>query len=121
MYYFFVCFYILDYCFWSHTDRYAMMHTDDLGALLGTMSPDLLVDGKPVDQAVLEDWNEMFHYVPNSDSEWIDIIDKFLDYYEKNEGFDFPLARTILREDFVLAYVPTAKEKAKETCNQHNY
>lgn len=121
MYYFLVCFYVLDHCFWSHTDRYGMMHKDDLGGLLGIMTPDLLADGRPRDETVLGYWNSVFQKIPDSDSEWIDTIDIFLDYYEKNFGFDFPLARPILKEGHVLAYVPTAKEKAKEACNLHNY
>ena len=121
MYYLLVCFYVLDYCFWAHTDRCGMKHKDDLGALLGIMNPDMLLDGRPIDEAVLGYWNDVFQNVPNSDSEWIDTIDLFLDYYEKRFGFDFPLARPLLKEDLILAYVPTAKEKAKETCNLHNY
>ena len=121
MYYFLICFYVLDHCFWSHTDRYGMMHTDDLGVLLGEMDPDLMSDGRPIDEAVLEDWNRIFDHVPESDSDWIDIIDNFLDYYEKNDGFNFPLARPLLKEEFILEYVPTAKEKAQKTCKSHNY
>lgn len=121
MYDFLVCFYVLDHCFWSHTDRYGMMHTDDLGVLLGEMDPDMMEDGMPIDMAVLEQWRKMLRHKPESDAEWISIIDEFLDYYEKNDGFDFPLSRPLLRGDLVLAYVPTAKEKARETCDKHSY
>lgn len=38
MYYFLVCFYILDHC-------YFIDYEDDLGGILGAMSPDLMLDG----------------------------------------------------------------------------
>jgi hypothetical protein len=98
-----------------------MIKNDDLGLLLGTMDPDMLTDGTPVDSAVLDDWNSVFKRVPSTDTELIEMIDSFLEYYEKNEGFDFPLARKILKQNETLAYVKTAKEKAFETCKKHNY
>lgn len=52
MYYFLVCFYILDYCFFSNREE--MIKNDDLGLLLGTMDPEMLTDGTPVDPAVLD-------------------------------------------------------------------
>ena len=119
MYYFLICFYVLDYCFFSN--RELMMKNDDLGLLLGTMDPNMLTDGTPVDPAVLDDWNSIFKSVPSSDHEFIDLIDSFLEYYEKNEGFDFPFARKILKQNEVLNYVKTAKEKALETCKKYNY
>ncbi len=98
-----------------------MMKRDDLGALLGVMSPDMFADGRPVDGAVLEDWNGVLMKVPDSDFEWIDAVDRFLDHYEKNFGFDFLLARPMLKNKNVLDYVRTAKEKSKKTCDLHNY
>lgn len=121
MYDFLVCFYVLDHCFWSHTDRNGMKHTDDLGILLGEMDPEMMEDGMPIDMAVLAKWREIFTIMPKSDAEWIDVIEKFLDYYEKNDGFDFPLSRPLLKGASALEYVPAAKEKAKETCGRHNY
>lgn len=101
--------------------REQMIKVDDLGLLLGTMDPNMLTDGTPVDRAVLEDWNSIFKSVPNTDLKLIECIDEFLDYYEKNEGFDFPLSRKVLKQDAVLKYVKTAKEKAREMCELHNY
>ena len=121
MYNFLVCFYVLDYCFWSHSDRDGMMNRDDLGGLLGVMNPDMLADGRPMDEAVLTDWNRILLKTPNSDFEWIDAVDRFLDYYEKNFGFDFLLARPMLKNKKVLDYVQTAKEKARKACDLHNY
>ena len=77
MYYFLICFYVLNYCFFS--SRELMMKNDDLGLLLGTMDPDMLTDGTPVDPAVLDDWNSIFKSVPSSDHELIDLIDSFLE------------------------------------------
>ena len=119
MYYFLVCFYILDYCFFSNREE--MIKNDDLGLLLGTMDPEMLTDGTPVDPAVLDDWNSFFKQVPSNDHEFIEVIDSFLDHYEKNEGFDFPYARKVLKQSETLTYVKTAKEKAFETCKKHNY
>ena len=119
MYYFLICFYILDYCFFSN--REMLMQNDDLGLLLGTMDPKMLTDGTPVDPAVLDDWNSIFKQAPSSDQEFIEVIDDFLGYYEKNEGFDFPFARKILKQKETLNYVKTAKEKAFETCRKYNY
>ena len=119
MYYFLVCFYILDYCFFSNREE--MIKNDDLGLLLGTMDPEMLTDGTPVDPAVLDDWNSFFKLVPSNDHEFIEVIDSFLDHYEKNEGFDFPYARKVLKQSETLDYVKTAKEKAFETCKKYNY
>ena len=119
MYYFLVCFYILDYCFFSNREE--MIKNDDLGLLLGTMDPEMLTDGTPVDPAVLYDWNSFFKQVPSNDHEFIEVIDSFLDHYEKNEGFDFPYARKVLKQSETLDYVKTAKEKAFETCKKYNY
>ncbi len=98
-----------------------MIKSDDLGLLLGTMDPNMLTDGTPVDRAVLEDWNSLFKTIPTTDAEFIEVIDVFLSYYEKNHGFEFPLSRKVLKQDAVFKYVKTAKEKARETCELHNY
>ncbi|MCR5540009.1 MAG: hypothetical protein K6F71_04135 [Ruminococcus sp.] len=88
-----------------------MIKNDDLGLLLGTMDPEMLTDGTPVDPAVLDDWNSFFKQVPSNDHEFIEVIDSFLDHYEKNEGFDFPYARKVLKQSETLDYVKTAKKK----------
>ncbi len=119
-----VCFYLLDHCFWSHPDREAMMHKDDLGILLGEMDPEhpfFETNSMPVDPAVLADWLEICPQTPETDSEWLFSIYRFLDEYERHEGFAFPLAKPMLRDADVLAYLPEAKEKACGLCARYGF
>ena len=46
---FLVFFYILEQC-------YILCHEDDLGGFLGAISPEIWEDGKPIDIAVYNDW-----------------------------------------------------------------
>ena len=122
MYAFWVCFYLLDYCFQVHPDRQAMMHRDDLGILLGQMNPEhpfFETNGLPIDPAVLADWQEICPHMPETDGEWLFCIYRFLDEYERHEGFAFPLTKPMLTEQSVLDYVPAARKKALETCARH--
>lgn len=111
---FLTCFYILDHCYFINFE-------DDLGGILGIMSPDMLVDGMPIDKAVLEDWNDVCSDYPSSDTEFINKVDEFLKFYVDNFGFNFEKTRELIKSPEVLSYVETAKTKADETCKKHNY
>ncbi len=75
-------FYILDQC-------YEQCPEEDLGGLLGVALPETWQDGQPIDKAILNDWKEISN--PDTVNEQ-NIIEKtygFLDYYEKQFGFNF--------------------------------
>ncbi len=111
---FLTCFYILDYC-------YFINYENDLGGILGVMSPDLLADGKPIDTAVLEYWKKVCPDNPSSDVEIINKVYDFLEFYEDNFGFNFEKTRELIKTSEILSYVETAKTKADKTCKEHNY
>lgn len=111
---FLVCFYILDHC-------YFIDYEDDLGGILGAMSPDLMLDGLPIDKAFLDDWRKLDKQQPNSNAEILKKVDSFLDYYEKQYDFSFTETRKLLRSDRLLNFVDTAKIRARETCKKYDY
>lgn len=111
---FLTCFYILDHCYFINFE-------DDLGGILGIMSPDLLVDGKPIDTAVFKYWNDVCPDNPSSDTEFIKKVDDFLEFYEKAFGFNFKKTRELIKTPEILSYVKSAEAKAEMTCKKHDY
>lgn len=111
---FLICFYILDYC-------YFINYENDLGGILGAMSPDLMVDGMPIDYAFLINWKKFYNPNIKNNYDIIIQIDAFLEYYEKEYGFCFKETRKLLKSDLLLNFVDVAKNKAHETCKKHNY
>lgn len=114
MYGFLICFYMLDYCYTKNQEN-------DLGGMLGAMSPDLLLDGMPIDKSFLDDWNRIVSELPDNDMELIHKIDEYLEFYENNFGFVFFKTRKMLRSLQVFSCIESIKEQAKETCVKHNY
>lgn len=80
---FLIFFYVLDQC-------YEQCHEDDLGGFLGAISPEIWEDGQPMDRAVFTDWQEMCNSSTGVNEQ--NVTEKaydFLDYYEKQYGFNF--------------------------------
>lgn len=79
---FLVLFYLLDRC-------YAVCPEDHLGAFLGMISPELWEGGRPMDQAIYDDWKTLKR--ENRDrSRIVRAVYSFLEEYEAKYGFCFP-------------------------------
>lgn len=75
-------FYILDQC-------YEQCQEDDLGGLLGAISPEIWEDGQPMDKAMFNDWKEISSPDTVNEQNIMEKAYDFLDYYEKQFGFNF--------------------------------
>ena len=75
-------FYILD-------QGYSQCKEDDLGGFLGAISPEILEDGQPVDEAIYNDWREITDPETISISNIVKKSYDFLIYYEEEYGFNF--------------------------------
>ena len=79
---FLMFFYILDQCYEKH-------QTDDLGGFLGSISPELWEDGKPMDQAVYNDWINRNNIIAINNENIVNAVCIFLEYYQIEFGYDF--------------------------------
>ena len=84
-------FYILDQC-------YEQCQEDDLGGLLGAISPEIWEDGQPMDKAIFNDWKELSNLDTVHEQNIIEKVSEFLDYYEKEFGFKFAEAKKWLNK-----------------------
>ena len=79
---FLIFFYILN-------QSYDPCKKDDIGGFLGAISPELWEDGQPVDKAIFYDWQKFSNPKTVDKTNIMDWIYIFLEYYEKEFGFDF--------------------------------
>ena len=79
---FILLFCILDHC-------YQLYSGDDLGGLLGAMSPELWADGMPIDNDIIKRWVEWRHTDEIDQSNILEEAKLFLLNYQKKFGFDF--------------------------------
>lgn len=86
---FLMLFYILDQCF-------ELCAENDLGGLLGIISPELWQDGRPIDGSVMKDWQQISNPKDVNADNIIDKITLFLCYYEEEFGFHFSDTKRIL-------------------------
>lgn len=111
---FLMFFYILDQC-------YELCEEDDLGGFLGTISPELWKDGKPIDESVIMDWQKVCHPKTVNNSNIISKIYDFLSYYEKKFGFDFSKTKQLLFTLNNQSVIETALEKTQEMYLRFDY
>ena len=111
---FLICFFVLNYCYYIN-------YENDLGGILGAMSPELMVDGKPIDTMFLANWRKICSSYTKENKAIILQIDAFLKYYETHYDFKFPKTRKLLKTNDILNYVDTARKKAQEACLKYNY
>lgn len=105
-------FYLLDKCFEKYPE-------DNLGAFLGTISPELWKDGKPMDFAVCNDWYRLNQRV--NPEYIIDASCNFLEYYETQYGYQFSETRKLLHEFISAEMVTNAYQYARQMWNKHHY
>lgn len=102
---FLVFFYILEQC-------YILCHEDDLGGFLGAISPEIWEDGKPIDIAVYNDWQNQNAPMETEIESVPKQIYEFLDRYETNFGYDFSKTKKILTSSITKDMLQEAKKKA---------
>lgn len=87
---FYSMFYILD-------EVYQNENSDDLGAILGIMNPELLVDYEIVDSAIYDDWKEFIRNKLVKSNNLINLVEEFITKYASDFGFDVSRSMKILK------------------------
>ena len=111
-------FYILDQCY---NQCYGKGREDDLPWFLGAICPELWDDGKPIDEAIFDEWLKF------SDSKTIDInniMEKtylFLEYYELKFGFNFSKAKHLILTTTDKTVAQSAYDKAEVMYQEYKY
>ena len=93
---------------------YPKCKKDDLGALIGAISPKLWEDGMPMDLAILDDWKEQYGEAEINKNNLKKAILNFLLTYEENFGFSFYQVK-----EYLLNCNEEAIELAIERGKQH--
>ena len=110
-------YFILDQCYWKDQE-------DMMGAFLGEISPDLVTDGRPADEAVLGDWKKSIPIpIKNLTNENIlQYIRSFLEDYQKEFGSGRPFEKTLERlKEVSEEDIREAEIKTKEAYNKYHY
>lgn len=91
----------LPYSFWflfSLLDTcYFKCYEDDLGGLLGDLSPSLWSDRRPMDLATVHDWESLCKDFGFCEENAVDCVVRFLESYEKMFGFLFEKTKETIR------------------------
>ena len=110
-------YFILDQCYWKDQE-------DMMGAFLGEISPYLLTDGRPADEAILGDWKKSIP-IPIKDltnENILQYIRSFLEDYQKEFGSGRPFEKTLKRLQQVSEEdIREAAIKTKEAYNKYHY
>ena len=110
-------YFILDQCYWKDQE-------DMMGAFLGEISPDLLVNGRPADEAVFDDWKKSVPIsIKDLTSENIlQYIYSFLEDYQKEYGSGRPFEKTLKRlKEVSEKDIREAEIKTQEAYNKYHY
>ena len=110
-------YFILDQCYWKDQE-------DMMGAFLGEISPDLLVNGRPADEAVFDDWKKSVP-IPIKDltsENILQYIYSFLEDYQKEFGSGRPFEKTLKRlKEVSEKDIREAEIKTQEAYNKYHY
>lgn len=116
---FLMLYFLLDQC-------YRIDHGDDgdntmvLGGFLGDINPTLWDDGRPMDQAIYQDWITNNDISALSHDNIIDAVIRFLHFYE-NRGFYFAQTEAILQGQLQSQMIEVASEQTKWMYKEYNY
>ena len=109
--------FILDQCYWKDQEHMR-------GAFLAEISPDLLTDGRPADEAVLGDWKKSIP-IPIKDltnENILQYIRSFLEDYQKEFGSGRPFEKTLKRlQEVSEEDIREAAIKTKTAYNKYHY
>ena len=108
---FLICFFTLDQCYFQNKEN-------DLGIILGAMSPELCTDGMPVDLAMLNDWERICSLEDVNKPYIVEKILEFLELYETEFGFSFYKTKELLKSAYIEPLIDQAMIKATEAGNK---
>lgn len=111
---FLVVFYILE-------QGYNQCKEDDLGGFLGAISPELLEGGRPIDEAIFNDWQKFCDYQTLDQSNLIQRTYEFLENYEHEFGFNFCYIKNWLVTSADKEIIEKAIDKADMMCQKYKY
>ena len=111
---FLVFFYLLDVC-------YSQCQENDLGGILGLISPELWGDGRPMDIAIYTDWKYIHGLQPLKPSQIIGAAYRFLEIYEKQYGYNFSKIKDLLLNVINDDTVGKAYQYAAQMHQQYHY
>ena len=111
---FLMFFYILDQC-------YEQCPENDLGVFLGSISPELWEDGKPMDKAVYNDWKDRNDVALLNSQNIINATLDFLRIYQTKFGFDFSKTQSILKNKNGIEMLEKAAAKTDLMYQKYNY
>lgn len=111
---FLVFFYILD-------QGYDQCKEEDLGRFLGTISPELWEDGKPIDKAIFSDWQKVSNFQTIDKKNIIKMTYAFLESYEHEFGFDFGKIKNWLITSVNQEIMEKAMGNADMMCQKFKY
>ncbi len=111
---FLMFFYILDQC-------YDQCPENDLGGFLGSISPELWEDGKPMDEAVYNDWKDRNDASLLNSQNIINAAIDFLRFYQTKFGFDFSKTQSILENTVGIEMLEKAATKTDLMYQKHSY
>lgn len=111
---FLMFFYILDQC-------YERCPENDLGGFLGSISPELWGDGKPIDKAVYTDWLDRNDAALLNSQNIVTVTLDFLEFYQTKYGFDFSKTKMTLQNMVDNEMVDKAIDRADLMYQKHNY
>ena len=110
-------YFILDQCYWKDQE-------DMMGAFLGEISPDLLTDGRPPDEADFDTWKKAIP-IPIKDltnENILQYIYSFLEDYQKEYGSGKPFEKTLKRlKEVSEKDIREAEIKTQEAYNKYHY
>ena len=110
-------YFILDQCYWKDQE-------DMMRAFLGEISPDLLTDGRPADEADFDAWKKSIPIpIKNLTNENIlQYIRSFLEDYQKEFGSGRPFEKTLKRlQEVSEEDIREAAIKTREAYNKYHY
>lgn len=94
---------------------------DDLGAFLGTISPELWDDGRPIDRSIYNDW--IFKFNPRfvKMSNILNKIYSFLNLYEEKWGYNFSEIKCWILKNADIKAVQSSWKKVEDMYRIYNY
>lgn len=113
---FLMLFYILDQCF-DHCQE------NDLGSILGAMSPEFMDDGLPMDKAIYNDWVEHTDVALLNKESIVQEVYRFLEYYESEFEYCFEKTKEVLQDPSgsLVDMVEKAVMRTEEMYQRHSY
>lgn len=111
---FLIFFYILDQC-------YEQCSENELGGFLGSISPELWEDGKPMDKAVYNDWKDRNDVALLNSQNIVNATLDFLRFYQTKFGCDFSKTLIILENTVGNEMLEKAVAKTDLMYQKHNY